>query len=312
MAFILALLTGLNGCGKSANSTAPASSSATTPIEVADGTGRTFQLSAEPKRIVSLSPAATQILLTVGAGPQLAGVTRYCVVPADLETKVTRVGGIIDPNYEQIAALKPDLVIAPFLADKTMQDRLGALDLTVAVMHLESLQGVLDDIRMIGHATGHDRAGDATARIITTTITLAAGRLKDVPAEKRPRVLIRMGESSPAPGSYVDDILTAAGGRNALPSGGKAWIEVTPESILQLAPDIIVEISDPDSPTETPAKNIGPGNSKTIPGNARVITLAAGGAFYHPGPTVGPAIWALARSLYPGRFPEPAIPLADQ
>jgi iron complex transport system substrate-binding protein len=273
------------------------------PRTFSDGAGRMVNIAAAPQRIVSLSPAATDILeISFTIHTEVVGVTLFCRIPAEDESRVARVGGVVDPDYERILALKPDLVIAPFLADKTLQEKLISLGLTVVVLHGESLQGILDDIRLLGRATGHDGAGEAAAKHIDDIRTLVASRWQSVPENQRPRVLLRMGDSSPAPGSYVDDLITAAGGRNALPRGPRAWVEVSPESALQLAPDLVIDIrsSNQTAPGAAPEKSVSP----------RSVAITAGDEFYHPGPGVGQALWDLARVLYPARFPEAAPPAA--
>ncbi len=268
--------------------------------------GRAVPVVASAQRIVSLSPAATDILeISLGIHAEVAGVTRYCRIPAADEKRVVRIGGVVDPDYERILTLQPDLVIIPWLADHTLQDKLISLGLTVVVMHAEGLQGVLDDIRLIGRATGHAAAGEAAAKNIESIRTIVAARWRDIPENQRPRVLIRMGEVSPAPGSYVDDLVTAAGGRNVLPRGAKAWVTLGPEAIFQLAPDLIIDIPAPDENAtavrgESPAGN----------GSAKTMLIHDGDAFYHPGPEVGRGIWDLARAIYPQLFPEPEPPMA--
>lgn len=303
---MLTLTLALAGCGKSAVNTAVAPEG-TNVTAFTDGAGRVVKIPVAPLRIVSLSPAATDILeISLNAHAEVVGVTRYCHIPVEDEKRVARVGGVVDPDYERILALKPDLVIAPLLADKTLQEKLIALGLAVVVLHPEGLQGVLADIQMLGRATGHAAAGEAAAKNIEDIRALAASRWSSVPESQRPRVLIRMGDSSPAPGSYVDDLLMTAGGRNALPRGSKAWVEVSPEGVLQLAPDVVVDILESGAPA--PAT----GSERPTPaGGARVVTISAGEEFYRPGPSVGAALWDLARALYPTRFPEVTPPAGD-
>lgn len=306
-AALLALALAWAGCGKPAIAPMdlPAGTNVTT---LTDGAGRIVQIPATPRRIVSLSPAATDILeISLNAHAEVAGVTRYCHIPAEDEKRVARVGGVVDPDYERILALQPDLVIAPWLADKTLQEKLQALGLPVVVLHPEGLQGVLDDLRMLGQATGHAAAGEATAKKIDDIRALTASRWGSVPENQRPRVLIRMGDTSPAPGSYVDDLLTAAGGRNVLLRGSKAWVEVSSEGALQLAPNVIVDILEPDSPA--PAMGL---EKSAADGGVRVVTISAGDEFYRPGPSVGVALWELARVLDPTQFPEATPPVGDQ
>jgi len=281
----------------------PPTLSATFPLTITDGAGRVVKLASAPRRIISLSPSVTDILVKLGAHAELVGVTRYCKIPAADEARVKRLGGVLDPDYESIMALKPDLLVMPLLADKSMQEKLSALGLNFIVSHPEGLAGVLDDIRMIGRATGHDEQGDETVKNIEAIRALVLSRWKGVPEEKRPRVLIDMEGNSPAPGSYVGDLLVAAGGRNVLPPGSKAWIAVSPENVLQLNPDLILDIPfpDPSGATSEPAPK--------LPGAITVKIITKGEALYRLGPDLGEALWQLARALYPAQFPEVTPPL---
>ena len=279
----------------------PAAPPAPLPSVITDGAGRAVKIPAAPQRIVSLSPAATDILeLALGVHTEVVGVTRYCRIPAAEEKRVVRVGGVLDPDYERILALKPDLVIAPLLADSALQDKLISLGLTVVVLHPEGLQGVIDDIHMLGLVTGHPAEGGAAAQGIENIRALAARRWQSVPEPQRLRVLVRMGDVCPAPGSYVDDLIAAAGGRNVLPRGPKAWVQVSPESVLQFAPDLVVTIRSSDDVSLSPV------SEKSAP--YRSVTISAGDDFYRPGPSVGGALWKLARVLDPVRFPEASPP----
>jgi len=271
----------------------------TFPRTLTDGAGRSLKIPSVPRRIVSLSPAATDILvLSLNAHAALAGVTRYCQIPAADEKRIARLGGVADPDYERILALHPDLVVAPFLADKTLQEKLLSLGLPVILLHPEGLAGIVEDIRLLGSATGHAAEGEAAARRLEAIRALAARRWQGAAEKQHPRVLVRMGGVSPAPGSYVDDLITAAGGRNVLPPGAKAWIEVSPEAALQLAPDLIVEILAAGLPT----------SAQPPPGSPKTVTIPKGDDFYRPGPGVGAALWELAQAIAPARFPEATPP----
>ncbi|MHB8055660.1 MAG: helical backbone metal receptor, partial [Candidatus Aminicenantales bacterium] len=78
---------------------------------IRDYRGKEFRMDARPKRIVSLAPNITEILFTLGAGDQVAGVTRYCDFPPEATAK-TKIGGFLDPDIERIREVAPDLVVA--------------------------------------------------------------------------------------------------------------------------------------------------------------------------------------------------------
>src|SRR3972149_6407306 len=73
--------------------------------------GREVTLAAPPARIVSLVPSVTEILFALGAEDRLVGVTDFCDYPPAARRK-PRVGGMLTPSLEVIAALRPDLVVA--------------------------------------------------------------------------------------------------------------------------------------------------------------------------------------------------------
>ena len=63
-----------------------------------------------PRRIISLIPAATEMLFAIGASPRVVAVGSYDRYPPEA-TKLPTVGALIDPNVERILSLKPDLVV---------------------------------------------------------------------------------------------------------------------------------------------------------------------------------------------------------
>ncbi len=97
----------------------PAGAQSSTPVpapappamrDVVDEAGRTVRVPAFPTRIVSLAPSLTETLYALGVQDRLVGDTDFCDYPIDAQKK-KKVGGIINPNLEEIAALHPDLVL---------------------------------------------------------------------------------------------------------------------------------------------------------------------------------------------------------
>ena len=82
------------GCGDTADDVVPAAAD-----------------DAAPQRIVSLAPSLTETLFALGLGDRVVGVTRFCAYPPEV-LELPRVGGHLDPNFEAIVSLEPDLVVA--------------------------------------------------------------------------------------------------------------------------------------------------------------------------------------------------------
>src|SRR5258705_276078 len=75
-----------------------------------DGVGRKVRVPEFPRRIVSLAPSVTETLFALGSGDRVVGVTQFCDYPPEARTR-PRVGGMVNPSWEAILALRPDLLV---------------------------------------------------------------------------------------------------------------------------------------------------------------------------------------------------------
>ena len=76
-----------------------------------DDLGQTLRFDTPPQRVVSLVPSTTETLYKMGVWDSVVGVTRYCVHPSSARTEKSVIGGTKQCNFEQIQALKPDVVL---------------------------------------------------------------------------------------------------------------------------------------------------------------------------------------------------------
>lgn len=76
-----------------------------------DQLDRAISLNATPKRIISLVPSQTELLVHLGLEERIVGVTKFCIHPSKLRKEKVVVGGTKTINLEKIAALKPDFII---------------------------------------------------------------------------------------------------------------------------------------------------------------------------------------------------------
>src|SRR5690349_10451083 len=76
-----------------------------------DQLGNTIQLSAYPKRIISLVPSQTEFLFHIGLRDEIVGITRFCIHPKDKVGAVEKIGGTKRFIIEKIKNLEPDLII---------------------------------------------------------------------------------------------------------------------------------------------------------------------------------------------------------
>jgi iron complex transport system substrate-binding protein len=198
-------------------------------------------------RIISLSPGITETLFALGLGDRVVGVTRFCNYPPEARMKAD-VGGYVDPNYEAIAALKPDLVIALAVHEEAVR-YLAGMGLKYVTVRNEKTADILNAIMTIGNACGaKNRAQD----MVTDIRTRMDAVLEKTRGLSRPRVLISVGRNA-GTGSlgdvyaaghdtFYDELVTCAGGVNAYDGHDIAYPALSAEGILVLNPDIIIDL----------------------------------------------------------------------
>ena len=200
-----------------------------------------------PKRIISLAPSTTEILFELGAGDRVVAVTRYCDYPSSV-TSITKVGGYVDPNYEKIVALKPDLVVL-LNSHHDAKVELEKMRLkTISVPH-KTVGDIQKAIRLIGNITGEQEKAQALLHELTSRTQAIQRDIKNKPP---PRVLIsieRDTESGQLAGMYMagrngfyNEIIKMAGGENAYTDEKIAYPQLSAEGVLQINPDVIVDL----------------------------------------------------------------------
>ncbi len=201
-----------------------------------------------PRRIISMAPSVTEMLFAVGAGSQVTGVTRYCDFPAEVRD-IPKVGGFLDPSYESILVLQPDLIVIL----KEMEDPIGRmlreLDLDVLAVDHRDLDGILASIGTIGEAVGREHEAGSLLNRLTAGMDSLRTRLAGQP---RPGVLVVLGRNLAAgdlsetyiagADGYYNDLVELAGGSNSYRGRTIAFPAVSAEGLHQLAPNVIIEV----------------------------------------------------------------------
>lgn len=198
-----------------------------------------------PRRIVSLAPSVTEVLFEAGLGPRVVGVTSYCRFPREV-LALPKVGGYLTPSYEALVALRPDLVVVlPEHAD--IEPRLAALRIPTLRLDHRSLQGIVRSIAEVGERCGAQSSAVRAAEALKRHL---AGVQQIARRGPPPRVLVCFGRSedfrrlyAAAPGTVHDDLITQAGGQNALTSRAVSYPMLSIEGLMRLDPDVIVEFA---------------------------------------------------------------------
>jgi len=200
-----------------------------------------------PARIVSTSPSITETLFALGLGSRVVGVTTFCTYPSEARSK-PKVGTFLDPDYERILALKPDLVLV-FKNPINVSGRLSALGLRTADVDMDTVESVYTSIAAIGRMTGTTpRAAALVASLKRELDSIRAAGARG----GRTKVLFLVGRApatlqsmvGAGPGTFLDQLLRLAGGVNALASSPVQYPKVSLEQILASDPDVIIDMGD--------------------------------------------------------------------
>lgn len=211
------------------------------PLTITDDAGRQVRIEKRPERVLSFAPSNTEILFSIGAGDRVVGVDDFSNWPEEGVANLPRVGGPMNPNYELIASLEADLFFTVAGMDDIAQ-RLAELEITVVVFQPETFEGIYRNVQMAAEIMGiPGEAGDVIdhmQRELEDVEERAAG-LSD---EERPRVFYEVWPPlmTAGPGTFIDMLITTAGGVNIAGDAGGEWIEFGKEDLIDRDPEIII------------------------------------------------------------------------
>lgn len=264
----LSFATVLSACGggsTSTDTTVAMASEAVYPVTVGDLT-----LDAQPMRIISLSPTATEMLYAVGAGAQVVAVDEYSNYPDEAAALGTMLSGF-EPNIEAISGFTPDLVIASY-DPGTLVEQLGALSIPVFIANAAtSIDNVYEQIEQIGLLTGHaDTALQITAQMQTEIEAAIAGV---VPPVEPISYFYELDNTlySVTSNTFVGQIFNLFGLRNIADNveSGNDYPQLSAEVVVSSDPDIIflADTKCCNETAETVAARDGWGGLKAVTNN---------------------------------------------
>jgi iron complex transport system substrate-binding protein len=258
------------------------------------------------RRVISIVPSTTEMLFAMGAGDRLIAVGSYDRYPPEV-SRLPRVGALIDPNVEQILAMRPDLVVMYGTQDE-LRKQLDRAHVPYFAYSHHGLSDVMTTIRALGLRVGVEASANALAGRLEQDITAVRARTAN---RRRPRTLLVFGRE---PGSlknieasggegFLHDMLEAAGGDDVLGDLHRQSVAMSTEMVLARAPEVIIEIRYAEGDRRADADIRAWNALSSVPAvrNGRVYLLK-GEEFVVPGPRVANAIGRLARTLHPDAF----------
>lgn len=211
------------------------------PLTITDDAGRTVRIDRPPERLLSLAPSNTEILYALGLEDRIVGTDSFSDFPEASRSK-PKVGGIVDPDFEKMVSLRPDLAFAIGGSTKIVA-KLDELRIPVVVVNARTFDDVFRSLRLVAEATGvKERAEPVIARLERRRDAVVA-KTAGLPEEKRPLVFYEVWPEplrSAGPGSFIHDMIHLAGGRNVAAQANTAWPEISVEAVVAADPELII------------------------------------------------------------------------
>jgi len=261
-----------------------------------------------PHRIVSLIPSVTEMLFAIGDGDDVVGVSSFDHYPPAVEGR-TRVGGLLDPDFERILALRPDLVIV-YGTQGALIDRLARAGVPMFNYEHAGLADITRTLRQIGDRVGRSavaaRLADDIERELgeIRTKTSTSAKPKTMIVFEREAGTLRGMFASGGIG-FLHDILVVAGGTNVFADVPRQSLQVTAETVLARAPEAILEIRSGESWTPqriASERDVWRALASVPAVRTGRIYLLTDEMISIPGPRVAEATLAVAKTLHPDLF----------
>ncbi len=193
-------------------------------------------------------PSVTEALFALGLGPQVVGVTQWCVHPAQGVEPLPKVGGTKNPELESILSLEPDLVIANREENKRQDvDRLRDAGIEVWVTYPRT---VAEGVQLLAELADLGADAEARQRVVMPAVAALAGareRAADPPVRvfcpiwRNPWMTINRD-------TYIHDMIELCGGDNVFGERTERRYPIVRVQEIQLIrPEVILLPDEPYS-----------------------------------------------------------------
>jgi iron complex transport system substrate-binding protein len=295
-------LSALAGCGSGRAVTAgdgggTAQGSPGLPVTLADDAGRKVTLKSAARRVVSLAPANTEIMYSLGAVDRVVGVTTFDDYPAAV-SGIAKMGDFTTPNLEAIAGARPDLVLVTGGVQADVLGKLEGLGAEVLVIDPTDIDGVYRGIRTVAAALGRPADGERE-------VARMKAQLADIEKRVRGRdtatCFVEIGWNplyTTGPGTLIDDLLKHAGGTNVVAQSG--YVGYSVEQLLKDRP--MVYLGTRSSLGDGAGLGARPGYASLEAVKAGRVVVLDDNLVSRPGPRVVEGVREIAFALHPDAF----------
>jgi iron complex transport system substrate-binding protein len=250
--------------------------------------------------VVTTTPSSTEIVAAAGGASRIVGVDRFSDYPPSVKG-LPIVGDFMSPSVEAILQLRPDLVVVDSVQARTAA-ALNQGGVRTLVLEMHTVEDVLEGLSAAGRALGSERHATAARAALEREIAAVRARGRARPRRVRTLMIVDRelgalrGLVAAGPGSYLDQLLSIAGGDNVLSGARARYPKIAPETVLEARPEVILDAVH----TGDPAAAARDWRTLALPAvtGGRVHPLVD--TYYKsPGPRIGLALRGIEALLYP-------------
>lgn len=204
-----------------------------------DQLGNDISLEKNPERIISLVPSQSEFLWDIGLKNEIIGITKFCIHPGEMFSKVERIGGTKTLNIEKIRSLKPDLIIGNKEENEKEQIEILQKEFNVWMSDIYSLNDSLKMMDEIGKMTGREKESKKVIEKIRSGF-------KDSKAPTFGKAIYLIWKDpfiAAGKNTFIDEMLSYCGFENAIKE--TRYPQITAEKISLIRPEYILLSSEP-------------------------------------------------------------------
>ena len=246
---IMVVLTNLSGCAEKTNYNGKAQY-----VTIKDFSGKEIKIKQPVKKIISTYGLATQTLFLMGDGNKVLGSTKMAVNDAFIKlaypNEAQSMKLIISQNganVEEVAKLKPDVIITAFWNSEQVTKQLGNLDIPIVTLNMETPDNYIKSIYLLGKILNEEEKAESVANYYKKEMSEIDNKTSKT--KSKPKVMLieysMRSKALKVPGSeyFQNELIKIAGGNSVSDTLPGGWNMVNVEQVAKWDPDVIVTVS---------------------------------------------------------------------
>ncbi len=198
------------------------------------------------RRIVVLNSDAAEVICALGAEDKVVGITESIAQSGFFKRLKGKpsVGRWNNPNYEKIAEVEPEVLIAYGRhPGPELEEKLEPIGIKVVRMDYYKIASLCSEVKTLGIMLGKEKEAEEFVNFYQRYLKLVEERVKQLESEERVRVYVESYSdfTSVAPGSGGHQMCITAGGTNIAAEEPVPYPKISPEWVLEKNPQVIVK-----------------------------------------------------------------------